>query len=138
MGLFGLSKSKVATFGLDIGSSAVKVVELVPGKMGYALKSFAMVDLPREAITEGSVRQPAVGLDELEVRVVGRDGARASGARSNTVLSLFVAYVSRGQVRDWIESLQRALGMPPLLDTVMGRPERWRNGSMKRLPSKAG
>ena len=42
MGLFGLSK-KVATFGLDIGSSAVKVVELVPGKAGYALKSFAMV-----------------------------------------------------------------------------------------------
>ena len=64
MGLFGLSK-KVATFGLDIGSSAVKVVELVPGKTGYALKSFAMVALPREAITEGSVRQPAVVTDAI-------------------------------------------------------------------------
>jgi type IV pilus assembly protein PilM len=58
MGLFGLSKSKVATFGLDIGSSAVKLVELVPGKTGYTLKSFAMVDLPREAITEGSIASP--------------------------------------------------------------------------------
>ena len=65
MALFGLSKSKVATFGLDIGSSAVKLVELVPGKTGYALKSFAMVDLPREAITEGSFRQPAVVTDAI-------------------------------------------------------------------------
>jgi type IV pilus assembly protein PilM len=79
MGLFGLSKSKVATFGLDIGSSAVKVVELVPGKTGYALKSFAMVDLPREAITEGSVRQPAVVTDAIR-ECVQRAGVTSPGA----------------------------------------------------------
>ena len=79
MGLFGLSKSKVATFGLDIGSSAVKVVELVPGKTGYALKSFAMVDLPREAITEGSVRQPAVVTDAIR-ECVQRAGVTSLGA----------------------------------------------------------
>ena len=79
MGLFGLSKSKVATFGLDIGSSAVKVVELVPGKTGYALKSFAMVDLPREAITEGSIRQPAVVTDAIR-ECVQRAGVTSPGA----------------------------------------------------------
>jgi type IV pilus assembly protein PilM len=64
MGLFGLTR-KVATFGLDIGSSAVKVVELVPGKTGHVLKSFAMVDVPRDAISEGSVRQPSVVTDAI-------------------------------------------------------------------------
>jgi type IV pilus assembly protein PilM len=64
MGLFGLTK-KVATFGLDIGSSAIKVVELVPGKAGHVLKSFGVVDLPREAISEGSIRQPAVVTDAI-------------------------------------------------------------------------
>src|SRR5262245_20815008 len=64
MALFGLTK-KVATFGLDIGSSAIKLVELVPGKAGHVLKSFAMVDLPREAISEGSIRQPAVVTDAI-------------------------------------------------------------------------
>jgi type IV pilus assembly protein PilM len=64
MGLFGLGK-KLTTFGLDIGSSSIKAVELVPGKTGYALKSFAMVDLPRDAIAEGSIRQPTVVTDAI-------------------------------------------------------------------------
>ena len=64
MGLFGLGK-KPATFGLDIGSSSIKVVELVHGSGGYALKSHAMVTLPREAISEGSIRQPAVVSDAI-------------------------------------------------------------------------
>jgi type IV pilus assembly protein PilM len=59
MALFGLGKKPV-TFGLDIGSSSIKAVEMVPGKGGWALKSHAMVALPRDAISEGSIRQPAV------------------------------------------------------------------------------
>ena len=78
MGLFGLNK-KVTTFGLDIGSSAVKVIELVPGKTGYALKSFAMVDLPRDVITEGSIRQPAVVTDAIR-ECVQRAGITSQGA----------------------------------------------------------
>src|SRR5512144_496432 len=64
MGLFGLGK-KVTTFGLDIGTSSVKVVELAEGKAGYGLKSFGMVELPRDAITEGSIKQPAVVTDAI-------------------------------------------------------------------------
>ena len=40
MALFGLGK-KPLTFGLDIGSSAIKVIELVQGKGGCALTAFA-------------------------------------------------------------------------------------------------
>ena len=75
-GAIRVGKTKVTTFGLDIGSSAVKLVELVPVKTGYTLKSFAMVDLPREAITEGSIRQPAVVTDAIR-ECVQRAGVRA-------------------------------------------------------------
>ena len=57
MALFGMGR-KPTTFGLDIGASSIKVVELVRGKGGYALKSHAIVTLPRDAITEGSIRKP--------------------------------------------------------------------------------
>ena len=64
MGLFGLSR-KPATFGLDIGSSSVKVVELNYGSGGYGLKSHAMAMLPRDTISEGSIRKPAVVSDAI-------------------------------------------------------------------------
>jgi type IV pilus assembly protein PilM len=79
MGLFGLAKKKVATFGLDIGSSAVKIIELVPIKTGYVLKSFAMVDLPRNAINEGSIRQPGVVTEAIR-ECVQRAGVASAGA----------------------------------------------------------
>ncbi len=65
MALFGMGK-KPTTFGLDIGASSIKVVELVRGKGGYALKSHAIVTLPRDAITEGSIRKPSVVTDAIK------------------------------------------------------------------------
>src|SRR5215471_12923082 len=65
MGLFGLGK-KVATFGLDIGSSSVKAVELTPHKGGSALRSYAMVPLPRDVITDGTIRKPAAVTDAIK------------------------------------------------------------------------
>ncbi|PYO56951.1 MAG: hypothetical protein DMD83_11785 [Candidatus Rokuibacteriota bacterium] len=64
MALFGLGK-KPATFGLDIGASSIKVVELVQGRGGYALRSHALVTLPRDAIIEGSIRKPEVVTDAI-------------------------------------------------------------------------
>ena len=58
MALFGLGKT-LETFGLDIGSSSVKVVELVPTKGGHSLKSYATVPLERDVITDGTIRKPA-------------------------------------------------------------------------------
>ena len=78
MGLFGLGKKRAA-FGLDIGSSAIKVVELVPSKSGYALRCYAMVPLPRDVITEGSIRKPSVVTDAIKecVRKAGVTGTTA-------------------------------------------------------------
>jgi type IV pilus assembly protein PilM len=65
MALFGLGR-KAATFGLDIGSSAVKAVELGQTKSGYALKSYAMVGLPRDAIGEGTIKDPSTVSDAIK------------------------------------------------------------------------
>src|SRR2546428_12498107 len=64
MALFGLGKRPL-TFGLDIGSSAVKAIELVEGKAGYALKAFAQVPLPRDVISEGSIKEPGLVSDAI-------------------------------------------------------------------------
>ena len=78
MALFGLGK-KATTFGLDIGTSSIKVVELVPSKGGYALKSHAMVTLPRDTISEGSIREPSVVSDAIR-ECVSKAGISATAA----------------------------------------------------------
>jgi type IV pilus assembly protein PilM len=78
MQMFRLGK-KATTFGLDIGTSSIKVVELAPGKGGYALKSYAMVALPRDAITEGSIRQPATVSDAIR-ECIGKAGITSTAA----------------------------------------------------------
>jgi type IV pilus assembly protein PilM len=78
MTLFGLGK-KPATFGLDIGSSSIKAVELIPGKGGYILRSHAMVALPRDAISEGSIRKPALVTDAIR-ECVGKAGITGTSA----------------------------------------------------------
>ncbi len=51
MGLFGMGK-KPLTFGLDIGSSSIKVIELRQGRGAWGLTAFAQVALPRDVISE--------------------------------------------------------------------------------------
>lgn len=54
--LFGHKRAQ--TFGLDIGSSAVKVVQLQEAGEGYTLASLAVVPLPQGAIAEGAIQDP--------------------------------------------------------------------------------
>jgi type IV pilus assembly protein PilM len=78
MGLFGLGK-KQATFGLDIGTSSVKVVELGEKRGGFTLKSFAMVDLPRDVIGEGTIKDPAVVAEAIR-ECVAKAGIKTKAA----------------------------------------------------------
>jgi len=79
MGLFGLGK-KVATFGLDIGSSSIKVVELVSYRGAYALRSYGMVPLARDVISEGTIRKPAAVTDAV------RECVRKAGITSTAAV----------------------------------------------------
>jgi type IV pilus assembly protein PilM len=52
--MFGLSKPK-AVVGLDIGSSAVKAVELRPAGKGFKVSAFAIEPVPPDSIVDGAI-----------------------------------------------------------------------------------
>jgi type IV pilus assembly protein PilM len=52
--MFGLSKPK-AVVGLDIGSSAVKAVELRPAGKGYKVAAFGIEPVPPDSIVDGAI-----------------------------------------------------------------------------------
>jgi len=65
--MFGLGKSK-AVVGLDIGSSAIKAVELKPGGKGgeYHLVNLGMEPLPPEAIVDGAIMDSGAVIDAIQ------------------------------------------------------------------------
>ena len=67
------------TFGLDIGSSAVKVVQIFDGGSTRSLTGFGMVSLPNETITDGAINDPATVADAIK-EAVGRAGVKATDA----------------------------------------------------------
>ena len=75
----GLFSRKKAAFGLDVGSSAVKLVQLERGAKGFALNAFAMVDLPPDAIGEGMIKDPPIVVDAIK-EVVRKAGVQSKEA----------------------------------------------------------
>jgi len=75
----GLFSRKKAAFGLDVGSSAVKLVQLEHGLKGYTLNAFAMVDLPPDAIGEGMIKDPPVVVEAIR-EVVRKAGVPSKEA----------------------------------------------------------
>lgn len=58
----GVFKASTTLLGLDIGSSAIKIVELNHADCGYRLQQFAICDLPSNAVVESNIRDiDAVG-----------------------------------------------------------------------------
>src|SRR5881296_140722 len=53
--MFGLRKSSKAVVGLDIGSSAVKAVELKPSGKGFKVTAFAIEPVPPDSIVDGAI-----------------------------------------------------------------------------------
>jgi len=68
MAMFGLGK-KPTTFGLDIGTSSVKVVELAEARGGLSLVTFSSVPLPRDVIAEGTIKDVAVVSEAIKEAV---------------------------------------------------------------------
>src|SRR2546426_1832247 len=54
----GLFRKRRESFGLDIGSSAVKVVQLDGAGRNFELRAYAMVPLPHNAIAEEIIKDP--------------------------------------------------------------------------------
>ncbi len=70
MGLFSFGKKKGQAVGVDIGSSAVKAVEIkVSGKPGaetYQLMNIGMEPLPPEAIVDGAIMDSGAVIDAIQ------------------------------------------------------------------------
>jgi type IV pilus assembly protein PilM len=62
--VFGLGKSK-AVVGLDIGSSAVKAVELKPAGKGWKVVAFAMQPVAPDSIVDGAIIDGAAVADAI-------------------------------------------------------------------------
>jgi type IV pilus assembly protein PilM len=63
--LFGLGKSK-SVVGLDIGSSAVKAVELKAAGKGYKVVAFAVEPVPPDSIVDGAIIDAAAVADAIK------------------------------------------------------------------------
>ncbi len=109
MGLFGRFGKPKETIGLDIGSSAIKLVQLGPGPKGYQLQAWAVVPLPPEAISEGNIKDfptvvEAIGaaVDKAGVKV--KDAAIAVSGRELIVKKVQAQKgMSPKDIADWIQ-----------------------------------
>jgi type IV pilus assembly protein PilM len=73
-------RKRAEVFGLDIGSSTVKVVELrETGPGTYALASFAIVTLPPETISDGVMKDPPAVTQAIK-EAVARAGVKSTSA----------------------------------------------------------
>lgn len=74
MGLFGRNRD---IFGLDIGSSSIKAVQLEGAERDFSLRACAHVPLPHEMIAEGVIKDPA-GVAGAIREAVARAGIKAT------------------------------------------------------------
>jgi type IV pilus assembly protein PilM len=73
--VFGIGKQK-AVVGLDIGSSAVKAVELKPTGGGYKVTAFASEPVPHDSIVDGAIIDSAAVADAIR-RLFGHGGFKS-------------------------------------------------------------
>src|SRR4029434_4082868 len=71
------------SFGLDIGSSAVKVIQIRESGGTRTLTGFGMVPLPNDTITDGAINDPGIVADAVKEAV-----AKAGGEGSDAAISI--------------------------------------------------
>ncbi len=64
--MVSLGGQKKTILGLDIGSSAIKVVQLNESRSGKVLKSLGIANLPPGAIVEGEIQEKAIIVDSIK------------------------------------------------------------------------
>lgn len=73
------ARKRPHTFGLDIGTSAVKVVQLRPTPAGWMLTALARVPLRPDVITEGTIKDPPAVVEAIK-EAVARAGITSRDA----------------------------------------------------------
>jgi type IV pilus assembly protein PilM len=119
MGLLGTSKE---TFGLDIGSSAVKVVQLSEARKAYSLRAHSIVRLPPQAITDGMIKDPPIVVDTIKeavsrAKVKTTEAAISVSGRELIVKKVDLPRVSRKELAGAIQ-LEAEHHIPFAIDEV--------------------
>jgi type IV pilus assembly protein PilM len=100
-----LGRKRSALFGLDIGSSAVKIVELAGPPTSPVLTNLGIVDLPRDTIGDGVIKDSPTVVDAVKeaVRragVASRAAAIAVSGRELIIKKVQIPEVPAKEVRD--------------------------------------
>jgi type IV pilus assembly protein PilM len=118
----GLFKSAADTFGLDIGSSAIKVVQLDGSGRNLGLRGHAIVPLPADAIAEGIIKDPTVVVTAIQeavgkARVKGRDAVISVSGRELIVKKVQLPRATPKEIDDAIQ-LEAEHHIPFAIDEV--------------------
>jgi len=94
--------------GLDIGSATIKLGELVQTKKDRILQKFGMAELPRDAVVEGLIKEPAVVADTIkelvkELKVKERNVATSVAGYSVIIKKITVAKATDEELQDSIQ-----------------------------------
>ena len=74
-----VSEKPRSVVGLDIGSSAVKAVELKPSGKGYRVAAFGAEPVPPDAIVDGAIIDAGAVADAIRQRVRAQQGVQDQG-----------------------------------------------------------
>lgn len=110
--------------GLDIGSTAIKLVQLRTGRAGLALENFGVEPVPTAAIAAGAVVEPAAVVAALRtlVRRIGLRGKEVALAVSGNgviIKRISVPQLEPAAFAQQIEWEARQLVAPPSRDDVL-------------------
>ncbi len=110
------------TFGLDIGSSAIKVVQLRPTAGGHAVTALGVTSLPLDVIADGTIKDPPTVAEAIK-EAVGRAGVRSKEAaigvsgRELIIKKVLIPEVPAKELRDAVQ-LEAEHHIPFAIDEV--------------------
>ena len=117
-----LRKKTPPAFGLDVGSSAVKAVQLTPQNGSYALTALGIATLPGDSIADGAIKDPPAVIDGIKEAVLkagikSRDAAVAVCGRELIIKKVQIPEVPAKELHDAIQ-LEAEHHIPFAMDEV--------------------
>jgi type IV pilus assembly protein PilM len=102
------ARKRRESFGLDVGTSAVKVVQLREAAGGWTLTAFASAPLPPDAIAEGVIKDPPAVIDAIKQAVAkagitSREAAIGISGRELITKKVRMPEVPAKELRDAVQ-----------------------------------
>ncbi|RMH00246.1 MAG: type IV pilus assembly protein PilM [Deltaproteobacteria bacterium] len=94
--------------GLDIGTSAIKLVQLRSTRKGFVLQNYGVEPVPPQAIVDGNVMAPGPVVDAIRnlvkrIHLRGKDAAIAVGRNAVIIKRVVMPHLEGGALEEQIE-----------------------------------